>query len=91
MNLLELMLKEEIEWPVRAEYAAQDQDRLIAFYDKRSRPFIDKTNSAWCSKVCPLLDKMIKAEDLALDWSSRVITSEEYQAAGGKMLINGGE
>ena len=91
MNLLELMLKEKVEWPVGAEYAVQGQDRWIAFHDKSSKPFINDRAPAWRSEGSFLPDEMVRADDLAIDWSFRVITSEEYQAAGGKISATSDE
>lgn len=81
MNLLDLMLKEEVEWPVGAEYATQDKDGWIAFYDKSSKPFIYDRAPAWSSDGGFLRDTMVRADDLALDWSTRIITESEYDIA----------
>jgi len=83
MNLLELMLKEEVEWPVGAEFAAQQSDNAITWFC--SKP---EFSGDWCGIY---LQTTTGCRDLADDWSTRIITREEYQAAGGWMKWEGGE
>ena len=80
MNLLELMLKEEVEWPVGAWFAAQQSDKAITWFC--SKP---EFSGDWCGIY---LQTTIGCRDLAGDWQTRIITREEYQAAGGKMAVD---
>lgn len=88
MNLLELMLKEEVEWPVGAEYAAQDRDdHTVHFYRYEPRLLlgtewsINEYEGVWRGRP------KHKLAVTALDWPSRIITREEYQAAAGKLAV----
>ena len=83
MNLLELMLKENVEWPVGAEFAAQDEGMKVYLYS--CRPVFN--GSVWCanSTTAPLL-----LQEMSADFRTRIITREEYQAAGGWMKWKGG-
>lgn len=88
MNLLELMLKEEIEWPVGAEFAAHDgDDCTVFFYRIKPNPVIDDSWSLneekWPGRPSA------KLHGLSCDWSTRIITREEYQDAGGWMQYSG--
>jgi hypothetical protein len=87
MNLLELMLKEEVEWPVGAEFAAQDgDDRTVFFYRIKPNP-VDRDAWSLNESTWPKRPQF-RFPQLADDWSSRIITREEYQAAGGWMVID---
>ena len=59
MNLLELMLKDEIEWPVGAKYAAQDGDLLLSFYTEKCQPFMRDGAAAWDSDGSFMKNEMI--------------------------------
>ena len=86
MNLLELMLHEKVEWPVVAEFAVQDSDREMKFCE--SKPEVGGSGNVWVNG-CSIRAKVLAA--LSDDWSSRIITREEYQSAGGWMKWEGGE
>ena len=86
MNLLELMLKEEIEWPVSAEYVVQDDDGEKVKFGRERPPTLCSTG-VWYRDVEVSVALM---QCLASDWSTRIITREEYQAAGGWMKWDGG-
>ena len=89
MNLLELMLKEEVEWPVGAEFAAQDgDDRTVHFYFES--PVKSEYGQRYWVTPGVTAHSKIRINTLADDWSTRIITSEEYQAAGGWMKWEGG-
>ena len=92
MNLLELMLKEEVEWPVAAEYAAQDGGDCTAhFY--RMKPddvknfewHLNENEGAWAKRPKHTFGV------LASDWNTHAVAREEYQAAGGKMAVDSNE
>ena len=85
MNLLELMLKEEVEWPAGAEFAAQDSDREMKFCE--SKPEVGGSGNVWVNG-CQIRTEVLAAR--SSDWSTRIITREEYQAAGGWMKWEGG-
>ena len=82
MNLLELMLKKEIEWPVGAKYAAQDGNMTLRWYAEY--PAIYNGRQAWGTDgMCS--DKGVTMRELANYWDKIVVAREEYQAAGGKI------
>jgi hypothetical protein len=89
MNLLELMLKEEVEWLVGAEFAAQDGDDCGLWFFN-TKPFTTRGGEWWnCDFNDPALDGNANImSELSSDWSTRIITREEYQAAGGWMVID---
>lgn len=91
MNLLELMLKDKVEWPVGAEFAAQDGDMWFACYDGTAAPFMYDQAMAWSSEGSLIQKAIRKLCSLSDDWSTRIITREEYQSAGGWMKWEGGE
>lgn len=91
MNLLELMLKEEVEWPVGAEYAVQDADKFLKFSSVGSFPEYDKSDEMWVRDANRGVSGSRVIKSLSRDWSSRIITREEYQSAGGWMKWEGGE
>ena len=85
MNLLELMLDEEIEWPVGAEFAAQSVKAEIVFC---KYGFIDGVVSlagTWRSVAGAIVTAIQPTTGRADDFCERIITREEYQAAGGKI------
>lgn len=82
MNLLELMLKEEVTWPVGAEFAAQDSDDSRVYFYVVPPAKSDSSDKYWITKeVLHVGSKNLSA--LSNDWSTRVIPRGEYQAAGG--------
>src|SRR5574344_2415100 len=87
MNLLELMLKEEVEWPVGAEFAIQDKrSKKLCFYN--DRPFRYAGEERWQSFGF-IHGSSVDLPELCGQWYRRIITSEEYQAAGGWMQYSG--
>ena len=89
MNLLELMLKEEVEWPVGAEFAAQDSDDSSVYFYVAPPAKSDLSDKYWITKEVSHVGRK-NLSSLGDDWSTRVITREEYQAAGGWMKWEGG-
>ena len=90
MNLLELMLKEEVKWPISAEFAAQDGDELVVWF-YRKRPIIG-SGMIWNFNPDEhgLANRPKAGLPLAADdRKERVITREEYQAAGGVIANDG--
>ena len=89
MKLLELMLKEEIEWPVGVGFAAQDgDDRTVHFYFES--PVKSEFGQRYWVTPGVAAHSKIRINTLSDDWSTRIITREEYQAAGGWMKWEGG-
>ena len=84
MNLLELMLKEEVEWPVGACVAVQDYDREMKF-GSSDVPLMAESGKVWIDGG---FTKGLACASLADDWQTRIITREEYKAAGGWMVID---
>ena len=89
MNLLELMLKEEIEWPVGAQYAVQNGKGRFVYWcgDKPNLTPCSMFGVDWAMEICC---GGVYVSALADDWSTRIITREQYQAAGGWMKWEGG-
>ena len=81
MNLLELMLKNEIEWPVGAAFAVQDDDGEMVKFGCGRTPILCNTG-IWHRDVEVSAAPM---QCQASDWSTSIITREQYQAAGGKI------
>ena len=88
MNLLELMLKEKVEWPVGAEYAAQSVKAEIIFCKYGFVEPVVSLAGTWRSVGGAIVTATQSTTGRADDFYERIITREEYQAAGGKMLIN---
>lgn len=86
MNLLELMLKEEVEWPVAAKFAAQDGDDSRVYFYVVIPTKSDLSDRYWITKDVSYAGRS-KLSGLGDDWSTRIITREEYQAAGGRMKL----
>ena len=89
MNLLELMLKEEVEWPVGALIAMQDYDGQVKWsenHDVFHKPV--SIFGVWQRIGNDSVSEYFKNTTQADDWSTRIITREEYQAAGGKMAAD---
>ena len=89
MNLLELMLKEEVEWPVGALIAMQDSDGRVKWSEKHDvfyKPGI--IFGVWQRIGNDSVSEYFKNTTQADDWPTRIITHEEYQAAGGKMAVD---
>ena len=85
MNLLELMLKEEVEWPAGAEFAAQSVKAEIIFC---KYGFVEPAVSlagTWRSVAGAIVTAIQSTTGRADDFFERIITREEYQAAGGKI------
>ena len=87
MTLLELMLKENVKWPVGAEYAVQDDDGEKVNFGRGRPPKLCGTG-VWHRDIEVTTTPI---HCLASDWASRIITRVEYQAAGGWMGWRGGE
>ena len=85
MNLLELMLKEEIEWPVGAEYAAQSVKAEIVFCKYGFVEPVVSLAGTWRSVGGAIVTAIQSTTGRADDFFERIITREEYQAAGGKI------
>ena len=90
MNLLELMLKEKVEWPAGAEFAAQDGDDRTVQFCFESPVKSELGQRYWVTPGMAAHSK-IRINTLADDWSTCIITREEYQAAGGWMKWEGGD
>ena len=87
MNLLELMLKEEVEWPVGAEFAAQDGDDSRVYFYVVMPTKSDLSGKYWITNGVSYVGRK-EFSGLGCDWSTRIITREEYQSAGGWMVID---
>ena len=91
MNLLELMLKEEIEWPVGAEFAAQSVKAEIVFCKYGFVEGVVSLAGTWRSIGGAIVTAIQSTIGRADDFHKRIITSEEYQATGGWMKWAGGK
>lgn len=86
MKLIELMLNAGAQWPVGATHAAQDASRTLRFYTGECGML--PRGMYWTGR------RVKTAASLpthASDWNTHAVTREEYQAAGGWMLWEGGE
>ena len=90
MNLLELMLHEEIEWPSFAKLAVQDDNGLLKWSKSGERPSLGGAG-CWHRGNVSGSDPEFGVIEVSDDWSTRIITREEYQAAGGWMKWEGGK
>ena len=86
MSLLELMLEENVEWPVVAEFAVQDYSGKIRF--AIGAPVCNAKYYQW--EGC-LAGHGFDCGKKLEKWDETIITREEYQAAGGWMKWEGGE
>ena len=87
MNLLELMLKEKIEWPVRALWAmAYDDEMAINFCFEAPTKGEPGYRYGIDQVVSPSSKIIINTP--VYDLSNTTTTREEYQAAGGWMVID---
>ena len=86
MNLLELMLKENVEWPVGAEFAVQEYSGKIKFADKQ--PVCNEKYYQW--EEC-WASHAFDARKQLQKWDETIITREEYQSVGGWMKWEGGK
>ena len=86
MNLLELMLKENVEWPVVAEFAVQDYSGKIRF--SIGSPVCNAKYYQW--EGC-LAGHGFDCGKKLEKWDETIITREEYQSAGGWMKWEGGK
>lgn len=91
MNLLELMLKEEVEWPVGAEFAAQSVKAEIVLCKYGFIEGMVSLAGTWSSVGGAIVTAIQSTIGRADDFHKRIITREEYQAAGGWMKWEGGE
>lgn len=91
MKLIELMLQAGIKWPVGAMWAAQDGCREVCFFEKS--PSQPKDRCRVWDVVEPQMGNLPRftLDALADDWNTHAVSRDEYQAAGGWMLWEGGE
>lgn len=77
MKLLELLVKERIEWPEGAENAVQDDDELISFY--KSTPF--RFGLTWDAEDKEVSDLHLDCCVQCDDWQTAIVTKEQYDNA----------
>ena len=85
MNVLELMLREEVEWPAGAEFAAQSVKAEIIFCKYGFVEPVVSLAGTWRSVAGAIVTAIQSTTGRADDFFERIITREEYQAAGGKI------
>lgn len=79
MKLLELMLKNKVDWPDGAEFASQDKRmRMIYFYT--GTPTLRDGERFWSAIDCESV-KYFELSGVATDWATSIITREQYEAA----------
>lgn len=79
MKLLDLLVKEGLEWPEGAQYAAQGYNRVVYFYRKPPFQAYDSSDSD-----VPVLfgyQSTIYCDTLAGDYSTKEVTKGEYLEA----------
>ena len=91
MNLLELMLKKKVVWPVGMRWAVQDKDGEVKFACKSlpKPPAIEVWNLEQETKQTR--SHTLALDVLANDWRTRIVYRNGYRAAGGWMEWKGGE
>lgn len=77
MKLLELLVKERIEWHPEALCYTQDGDDRRVYPSKREKPRLD--GAIWCSKGT--LSEYINMAERADDWQTAIVTKEQYDNA----------
>lgn len=77
MKLLELLVKERIEWHPEALCYTQDGDDRRVYPSKREKPRLD--GEIWCSKGT--LSEYINMPERADDWQTAIVTKEQYENA----------
>lgn len=91
MNLLELLLKNKVVWPVGMRWAVQDKDGEVKFACKSlpKPPAIEVWDLGQETKQTR--SHTLAFNVLASDWRTRIVDCNEYRAAGGWMKWEGGE
>lgn len=77
MKLLELLVKERIEWHPEALCYTQDGDDMRVYPSKTEKPRLD--GEMWCSAGA--LSKYINMPERADDWQTAIVTKEQYDNA----------
>ena len=77
MKLLELLVKERIEWHPEALCYTQDGDDGRVYPSKTEKPRLD--GAIWCSRGS--LSKYIDMPERADDWQTAIVTKEQYDNA----------
>lgn len=77
MKLLELLIKERIEWHPEALCYTQDGDDGRVYPSKTEKPRLD--GAIWCSK--DTLSEYINMPERADDWQTAIVTKEQYDNA----------
>lgn len=88
MKLIELMLAADVQWPVGAKWAVQDNDGASVKFGGGLKPILPTSSGIWRRDVEVARFPM---RELASDWDTHAVTRDEYQAAGGWMKWQGGE
>lgn len=79
MKLLELLVKERIEWHPEALCYTQDGDDMRVYPYKKEKPHLGLEGEIWCSKG--VLSKYINMPERADDWQTAIVTKEQYDNA----------
>lgn len=90
-RLINLMLQAGVEWPDRAEFAAQDKKYMkVYFYNEK--PYRDFGYDKWdCISYLGVIGVSVKLPELCLNWHQTIITREQYKARDGWITWHGGE
>lgn len=78
MKLLELLVKERIEWHPKALCYTQDADNMSVYPYYIKNPI--RNEEVWVSKGC-LAGNGIDLTELANDWQTAIVTKEHYDNA----------
>ena len=84
MNLLELIIKSDIEWPALARIAVQDDGGALKWSMSSDTPVLCKSSGVWI-RTGGGSDPEYGIIEMADDWSTRIITREEWQQERDKM------
>lgn len=77
MKLLELLVKERIEWHPEALYYTQDSDDMRVYPFKTEKPRLE--GKMWYDEGT--ISRYINMPELADDWQTAIVTKEQYDNA----------
>ena len=83
MKLIDLMVKENVQWPEGAEYAAQGNDKNVFYYLTAPYRFATRNELLAPRGMVHSADGKLLLDELASDWLEYV-TRTEYEAAQDK-------
>lgn len=87
-TLIELMIEADVKWPEGANYAAQDKDLEVFFYERKP----SRSGSQWHHGWAVVTQKHYVMPSLCRNWHQKLVTREQYGKAlserGGSKCIS---